>query len=274
MAVKYKMINADFDGTSTMRDGSVSKYTAEAIDRYISNGGVFIINTGRSYLSVCERLSELYIKPNNFPVACLQGGQIWQNGKLLYSHTMEKDEVIKILTDFENNTNSYMQLYAGENLYAKEPHHFALAYEQATGTKQQFVGKLSTYIRENNPAIDKLLVIADRADTLSAYNKYSCDTSFKNTKFVYSTPLFFECIPSQSGKDSALKIFADMYNLELSEVSAIGDGNNDLDMIKIAGYSGAMNNGVRELKELADVVVPDCNEHGLAQFIESLIIED
>lgn len=62
------------------------------------------------------------------------------------------------------------------------------------------------------------------------------------------------------------------YHIDRSEAVAFGDGNNDLEMLKVVGHGIAMGNGSDELKEIAEEVcghVADegiyyyCKEHGL-----------
>ena len=54
------------------------------------------------------------------------------------------------------------------------------------------------------------------------------------------------------------------------EVIAIGDGYNDLSMIRFAGLGIAMGNGVSALKEAADFVTADISEDGLKRALEYL----
>ena len=48
---------------------------------------------------------------------------------------------------------------------------------------------------------------------------------------------------------------------------AIGDSNNDLEMLKAAGKSIAMGNAIPEVKEACDYVTGTCEEDGFAEAI-------
>lgn len=49
---------------------------------------------------------------------------------------------------------------------------------------------------------------------------------------------------------------------------ACGDGNNDFEMVKMAGVGVAMENGEESLKEVADFVTKTNDEEGVAYAIE------
>ena len=70
-----------------------------------------------------------------------------------------------------------------------------------------------------------------------------------------------EILSSESGKGSALKILADRLGVEMKDIIAIGDGDNDRQMIEMSGLGFAVKNGSEELKEMADMVICSNDEH-------------
>ena len=52
---------------------------------------------------------------------------------------------------------------------------------------------------------------------------------------------------------------------------ALGDANNDLEMLRFAGYSVAMGNGNAAVKEIADFTTLTNDEDGVAHAIHKLI---
>ena len=73
-------------------------------------------------------------------------------------------------------------------------------------------------------------------------------------------------IINREGKAQALRDFALRHGVSLDECVAVGDGSNDLEMIKLAGL-GVSYRGKAILNEAADVVI---NEPGLDQLLKFL----
>ena len=71
---------------------------------------------------------------------------------------------------------------------------------------------------------------------------------------------------NRTGKAQALKDFAEMSGVQLSECVAVGDGSNDLEMIQLAGL-GVSYRGKEILNQAADVVI---EEPGLDQLLKYL----
>ena len=79
---------------------------------------------------------------------------------------------------------------------------------------------------------------------------------------------FIEIISPGISKASALVRLADMLNIHISETMAIGDANNDLPMLKAAGFRVAMGNGKDEVKAVADYVTDRSESDGLEKALK------
>ena len=53
---------------------------------------------------------------------------------------------------------------------------------------------------------------------------------------------------------------------------AIGDANNDIEMLDYAGLGVAMGNASENVKSLANAVTDSCEENGVATAIEKFIL--
>jgi len=82
----------------------------------------------------------------------------------------------------------------------------------------------------------------------------------------YLTGQIIGTVINRSGKAQALKDFAQMSGVQLSECVAVGDGSNDLEMIQLAGL-GVSYRGKEILNQAADVVI---EEPGLDQLLKYL----
>lgn len=76
---------------------------------------------------------------------------------------------------------------------------------------------------------------------------------------------FLEVFDPLASKGQALVWLAEYLGMSLNEIIAFGDGHNDLDMLKTAGFGVAMNGSPQELIEQADLLIPRATEEGIAR---------
>ena len=69
-------------------------------------------------------------------------------------------------------------------------------------------------------------------------------------------------------KGEAVKILCDKLNVNLKDTICIGDSQNDISMLEIAGKSVVMKNAKNEIKKYADVITLSNDEDGVARFLE------
>jgi len=71
----------------------------------------------------------------------------------------------------------------------------------------------------------------------------------------------------EAGKVNAIKKILEIYNMNRTNVIAIGDHENDIGIIKFSGLGIAMGNSVEMVKSAADSVVADNDSNGVAEAI-------
>ena len=65
-------------------------------------------------------------------------------------------------------------------------------------------------------------------------------------------------------------IVSKILNIDPSLMVGVGDGYNDYPLLSVCGFKVAMENAPKELKEIADLIVPDVEHDGLVTLIDSL----
>ena len=68
-------------------------------------------------------------------------------------------------------------------------------------------------------------------------------------------------------KATGLRNLADHLHISMDEVMAIGDGDNDRQVLKSAGLSVAMANAGEKIKSLCDVITDDNDHDGVGKAI-------
>ncbi|MGB9844452.1 phosphoglycolate phosphatase [Methanothermobacter tenebrarum] len=90
---------------------------------------------------------------------------------------------------------------------------------------------------------------------------------------VYDTKFAIHLTDPQVNKGSSLKIVAKDMGLKTDDIMAIGDSENDIDFLKVAGLKVAVANADPQLKEMADYVTTKEYGDGVAEALEKFIFQ-
>jgi Cof subfamily protein (haloacid dehalogenase superfamily) len=91
---------------------------------------------------------------------------------------------------------------------------------------------------------------------------------------TFSKPNYLEVIPLGVNKADGLANLTKMLGMDLSHVAALGDGHNDVEMLREVGLGIAMGNASDEVKAAAKWVTGTNDEAGVAQAIRKLFREN
>ena len=89
-----------------------------------------------------------------------------------------------------------------------------------------------------------------------------------------SIPEYIEFVKKGIKKSEAIKFIMNKCKIEQEEVIAIGDGENDIEMLRFAGLGVAMGNADNYVKENADYITTSNNDDGVGNVIEKFILND
>ena len=81
-----------------------------------------------------------------------------------------------------------------------------------------------------------------------------------------------EITDRRATQGQALAFLAKLHGIPRELVAAVGDSYNDLDMLRYAGVSVAVANARDEVKAVAKIITKSNNEHGVAAFIDTYLL--
>jgi Cof subfamily protein (haloacid dehalogenase superfamily) len=259
------LICTDLDGTLLWRDKTVSRENLEAIEYFKQNGGIFTFVTGR--MPYMSRQFYDAVKPNS-PIGCINGAGIYdfERGQYLYRRELERESLELVeyvhehMIDMGIHVNTFFAGYfcqdnEGTEYYRKRSGAEHLVRE--LGCIDEPIAKVlfMDTCEENFQTLDAVL----RSHPL--YDRFD---------YVRSDKILFELIPKGIGKGDALLRLADAHGIPQENTVAIGDYNNDIDMIKKAGLGVAVENATPDVLEVADLVTVSNENHAIARVIEYL----
>lgn len=114
----------------------------------------------------------------------------------------------------------------------------------------------------------------DSRDQLLAHLSNADYIKDGHVKMVSSGFGFIDLIVPNKHKAYGLAFLQQLWQVQDHEILAIGDNNNDIEMVEKAGYGIAMQNAVPELKEVASYIVKSNEEEGVLDVIDCVLNAD
>ncbi len=275
-----KLVASDLDGTIIDRNNFIAKENYEAIDMLHSRKLPFVVCTGKSYSvskTICENFKASYgIFGNGAQIVDLKTGEEL-NRKIL------KPKQISYCIKLARKYNLHIHFYTDtsivtENLKYMDLRNYLLKDYNATELKFCIVPDIEEYIEEEDPDIFSLILTSDGslADLEEIINKHlTVSTSLINKKGVYRDNIinreyeYLNIAPNNINKNQALEFLSRYLMIPQSEMLAIGDNVNDLEMIKNCGIGIAVGEAYDELKEASDYITTKTVTEGA--FAEAII---
>ncbi|HTX61306.1 MAG TPA: phosphoglycolate phosphatase [Methanobacterium sp.] len=88
---------------------------------------------------------------------------------------------------------------------------------------------------------------------------------------IYDTKFAIHLTDPAVNKGSSLRKLADRMNIETSNIMAVGDSENDIEFLEVAGLKVAVNNADQELKDVADYVTSEPYGNGVKEAVLKFI---
>lgn len=261
-------IITDLDGTLLSPDGTISHANKVILRTAIDRGIRVILASGRRYLSAERFAKELDLK--DFIIA-YSGGWIKRiaDSKPIVSFDMplvESAQYIKLV----KNKVDLVGAYIDDTFYIEQKNELLTGYETRSHLKAVEVDDVSDFIMNNGHKPTKIFTLAN-PEILETISAEMTERFLGVLDFVKSWDNYLEVGPAGITKGSALRILAQMTNLNLENSVFFGDQQNDLPAMEVCGISVAMGNATQEVKDRATIVAPDNSQDGVARVLERMI---
>lgn len=283
--MSIKLVASDLDGTIIDKNNKISSKNFEMINELHKNNIVFAICTGKSYSvskKICEQFNAEYGIFGN-------GTQIidFKTQKEIWKNTLSKENLLFCVT-LAKRFNFHIHLYTEneiitEKLEYMDLRNFKLKTQNSTDTlKFKIIKNIITYI-ENHDLDVFSLVISTEKSSLKEFEKILSVNSnlvytFINKRGKYKDNIinkdyeYINVSPLNINKNEALNFLSNYLHIDKSDMMAIGDNVNDLEMVKNSGVGVAVSEAYDELKQVATYVTKTSVTAGaFAEAIEKFI---
>lgn len=265
-----KMVATDIDGTILNQNfGEFTVEVKDCIRNLCSNGVKVVLVTGRMHVSACHLADELGIKT---PIVSYQGGMIkdnCKNAKIYYRKDLDPLKAKEIIKWAQKN-NIHINLYMDDVLYVEKDNEIIRKYTGARYIQYEVCNFNEIDIKN----VNKILAIDyNDAQKVTEWVNY-LESKYPELYIVKSTPYFCEISHKDARKSCAVEFLQEHWGIKKEEVLAIGDQNNDIELLKSGGVAVAMGNATEELKKYADFVTDTVDNNGFVKAIEKYCKEN
>jgi len=240
-----KVIASDMDGTFLDDKESYDKERfSQILDAMAARDMHFVVASGNSMSRLKPMFAETF---DRLHFVAENGGQVISYGKLLCQEFMASNDVEKLLSYFNYDLLDKPTIFNGAKT----------AY-MLSGTKLHFGKEMIT--EEEQAAMEASIHRLNRLGDFDG-NLVAVPSGFGAIDFI------------QKGMHKAwgLKQLLNHWDLNEANVMAFGDGDNDIELLRMASHSYAMENASPALLQVADQVAPHHKDQGVLTILEDYL---
>jgi len=265
-----KVICCDIDGTLVKDDKTLSDNNIYWIKKAVQEKSVkFTLVSGRMYNGVKPFYKTLGIAG---PVSCYNGGTLYDdNGNIVEDHRMSHDlamEVVKI----QRLSGVGMILFNDKNWYLEDYDDFIYPWKKKIYQSECIIGKFEELLSRFDT--NKIVFMSPCESNIDTIYSLVGEAGLYDGKLTpYRLANCLELSPCGITKGLAIDALSRHFNVPYSQIMAIGDDNNDIEMLQKAGVSVAMENSVPKAKEVAHYITDTNNNDGVAKAIQHFVFD-
>ncbi|MCD4711692.1 MAG: Cof-type HAD-IIB family hydrolase [Clostridiales bacterium] len=267
-----KLIVSDIDGTLLRNDKSISDVTKNKVLDLIEEGHLFAIATGRMHGA--GRIITQTLDYDGYLISC-NGAVVkhLKTGELIQAIELNK-EIAKNVVEICKKHDAYFHLYDIEDIYAEKHEHLAKKYSDEMEKLPEAFKFGVHFVNDVLEIIDKVPVykIGLYSEKPEVFTQVMFEINqLKGVETCKSLTTSFDVMASGVTKATGIEAIRSHFGIPIEDVIALGDNENDMDMIGYAGVGVAMENATPELKAIANFVTKSNEDDGLVYALDQFV---
>ncbi|MEG0552529.1 MAG: sugar-phosphatase [Carnobacterium sp.] len=266
-----ELIAIDLDGTLLTNEKKISSKVKETLAKVKEQGVKVVICTGRPLPGVTGFLKELNLEEAGDYAITYNGALVQKtnDGTAIAQHTMSFDDFL-VVEAMSKKIGVHCQTLDEKAIYTTNKDISPYTVRESSLVNMPIKYR-SVEEMDPNLIISKMMMI-DEPDVLDA-GIAKIPTSFHEKYTVLKSEAFYlEVLNKSASKGQALKDLSDILSIPKENIMAIGDNENDRDMLVFAGIGVAMANAVEGIKAISDYITDSNELDGVATVIEKLVL--
>lgn len=259
---QIKLVVTDMDGTLLNSNHEVSSLFFELFNELKKHNIFFVAASGRPYYSIVDKLNSI---KDDIIIVAENGGLVIRKDELLLSTPIKRDHLHEIESAIKSNNQIHPVF--------------------CTKSKAYFNNNSNGYIKlllEYYPTftlIDSIDEIKEDIIKIALYHSIDSE-KYIYPFFKYLEPYYkvkvsgahwLDLSDDLANKGYAIELLQKKYNISPEETLVFGDYNNDIEMLKRATYSFAMENSHPNITEIANYKTKSNDDLGVEFILKKLI---
>ena len=274
----FRLIALDMDGTLLDSGQRITPRAQAAVREILERGKHAVFATGRCRAQVTEYLE--YFPAMRYLI-CENGACVCdlKTGEDLFRRPVAPQEVLRILEAAEGE-EVLCTLFIGNRSFMDRKSfslmkEFGLeSYRSVFERSTVWVEDLFSFYRDRPLEAEKVNLFFRKGDGQGRQTGSRVAGRLRGLPLSVAASVSgnLEITAQGVNKGSALELLCSFLKLPLSETAAVGDGANDVQLLRTAGLGIAMENAAPALRAAADAAVPDCDHEGAAIAMERCLL--
>lgn len=260
---EVKLIVTDMDGTLLNSKHEVSPLFFKQFEQLKANNIKFVAASGRQYHSILDKLKSI---KEHITIVAENGAYVVKNGKELFVNAIPKNDITGLLLLCKQIKNTHIVLCGKKKAY------FLKNLENFENTVAEYYTEYEILENFDSLPNDDFLKIALCHYDGSETNIYPYLKEIEaDWQLKVSGKLWLDIALKENHKGNAIENIQNEYGISPEQTMAFGDYHNDIEMLKKANYSFAMQNAHPDVKEIAHYETYSNNNLGVENVLEKLL---
>lgn len=264
----YDLAALDMDGTLLNSAHEITPFTRDALNRADAAGKVIALCTGRCLSELRDHLARV---PGIRYAINESGGCLYDvRADRILRQAVIDSAAVERLFDLAAPRDVMLQCFFGNQSYIQPGRDGDMAYYHMGSFREVFATSaiFSPDIRalwhaSGKPITKFNLYFASEEEK----DRFTAGMGEMDLCVTGCLGIGYEISPLGAGKDDGLRALCDHLGIPVENSMAVGDGNNDIELMQAAGFSVAMGNAVEAVRRVADATTGDCDHDGAARAV-------
>ncbi len=267
-----RLIATDLDGTLLNPSGEISARSVEAIQKAREKGVIVCIASGRIHATCAPFHRALGL---DTPVVAVNGAWIQLGDTLIERHAIPQDAFEDGLRIAERHEVSPMAVIGDKMTYLTENKlylHRILGFYEELSYFAELSSRAEMIERVKAQGCERLSFISFEAGALETLRAELEERFSERLEVSSSWATNIEIGKVGISKGYAVGRLAEIFRIPREEVMTLGDHDNDVSMLRYAGYSVAMGNACEAAKAAARYETDTNGDEGFAKALERFVL--